>query len=197
MYCTQTAARRSAGLTPICKTVCWRRLFPQDYVSEDEAEQYPADTQTGTADQEATSIEEKPGVMGFNGRYVYFARSDFRMQGHVHSMNQLGLKVDTPIDKLVVPAKDPETMQFLERYHYSILFNVGALPLELWDAVKDRTSKVMAPSQRYIHSFQPGGTQEQFASRLWEKTRNGESLEVARKVLAKMWESISNAGKDE
>ena len=125
-YCTQTASRRSVGQQPICKTFCWRRLFPQDYVP------IPSEEGSGGAVAAAKSISDdagrtsnggqrgkivtmpdgrvvierntfatKPGIFGFDGRFVYFGRSRFRARDRLESMSHPGLSEDWSVDEMV------------------------------------------------------------------------------------------------
>lgn len=134
IYCTQTAARRSVGQQPICKTVCWRRLFPQDYTPLDsgtpvqsledsttpDASQTPKSTAPGAGSPdlkgkrgnvvtmpdgrtvvERDTFETKPGIFGFDGRFVYFGRSRFRAKDRLDSMSHPGLSEDWHVDDMV------------------------------------------------------------------------------------------------
>ena len=102
IYCTQTAARRSIGSQPICKTICWRRLFPQDlpFVEADENINNGEGSGPRPGAGKGTS-KRNPAPFGFDGRFVYFGRSKFRAIDRMDSMSQVGLSVDTPIDDIV------------------------------------------------------------------------------------------------
>lgn len=113
-YCTQTAERRAVGLQPICKTWCWRRLYPHDFLT---VEQYQ--TQQAEAKEKASKGGKpapprgnpvapdsefgapKPGIFGFDGRYVYYGRSRFRAKDRLDSMTHRGLTQDWSVDEMV------------------------------------------------------------------------------------------------
>jgi len=123
IYCTQTASRRSVGQQPICKTFCWRRLFPQDSVpipSEDGAVAAAKSISEGAGVAnngensgntvimpdgktvvERNTFETKSGIFGFDGRFVYFGRSRFRARDRLDSMSHPGLAEDWTVDELV------------------------------------------------------------------------------------------------
>lgn len=127
IYCTQTASRRSVGQQPICKTWCWRRLFPQDYIPLDQlpessnatetAAGVPAANKNASGEKDAGKIvvmpdgrtviqrgsqETQPGIFGFDGRYVYFGRSRFRARDRLDSMSHTGLSEDWTVDEMVI-----------------------------------------------------------------------------------------------
>jgi hypothetical protein len=64
--------------------------------------------------------------------------------------------------------------------------------------VAERVERLFAPfirtSTMYLKSFEREGIQERFAKRVWEKTQNGETWALAKKIGSKLWESISNGG---
>lgn len=128
IYCTQTASRRSVGQQPICKTWCWRRLFPQDYIPLDQlpennaadataAAGVPAANKNAAGEKDAGKVvvmpdgrtviqrgsqETQPGIFGFDGRYVYFGRSRFRARDRLDSMSHTGLSEDWTVDEMVI-----------------------------------------------------------------------------------------------
>ncbi len=140
IYCSQTAARRAEGEPPICKTWCYRRLFPQDYASvEEKAQSVPlhAESKPKQAVNSSGRSEQPPESFAFDGRYVYFGRSRFRARDRMDGMSDVGLPKDPSLEEMVsnftrhavaglhhpfqmaaagVRAKDPPTVDRLRRY---------------------------------------------------------------------------------
>ena len=50
---------------------------------------------------ERDTFETKPGIFGFDGRFVYFGRSRFRARDRLDSMSHPGLSEDWTVDELV------------------------------------------------------------------------------------------------
>ncbi len=73
------------------------------------------------------------------------------------------------------------------------------MPSELWSATKERVEELVKPvervTSRYVKSFESGGAQERFAGQIWEKMKNGDTIEIAKKVGTRLWENFWDNGK--
>ncbi|KAF8342938.1 uncharacterized protein EI90DRAFT_809197 [Cantharellus anzutake] len=100
IYCTQTAARRVAGEPPICKTWCYRRLFPHDYSPVGQSARVKPDGNSGRVGDASGYSERPQKPFAFDGKYVYFGRSRYRARNRMYSMSGTGLPRDPSLEEM-------------------------------------------------------------------------------------------------
>jgi hypothetical protein len=60
------------------------------------------------------------------------------------------------------------------------------------EGVERLCTPFISASTTYLKSFERGGIQERFAKRAWQKTQDGETWALARKMGNMLWENFTN-----
>lgn len=80
---------------------------------------------------------------------------------------------------------------------HSTQIEVAPLPNQLLATISDKISSLFVPATKYIESFAPGGAQEKFALKVWEKAREGEGWVLFRDASKKLWEDAKRMEAEE
>lgn len=80
---------------------------------------------------------------------------------------------------------------------HSTQLELGPLPRQFASAVSEQFSALLAPATKYVESFAPGGAQEKFALKVWDKARQGDGWALFSTSVQKMWDEASKKSDDD